>query len=239
MPDRSMQDKPISDDMPGAEWRTAVPGLNVRWLVGVAVIVPFLLAAGVYWLRHAPAGPAMTTADSVVEVQIIPLHDHAAPVRDAALPSNQTTLLPRSEPLVEDRNRSIPEETLIAPASTQPDPTPAPAPAAVQSVPDTSAQRPAPRTAAAFQQALLQHIARFRYYPDQARRDRIQGIVQLVFAMERDGTVRDIWVRASSGSSILDSAAIETVRDAQPLPRIPADLPDQLNVLIPVAFALP
>lgn len=239
MPDRPMQDTPISDLTPGAEWHTAVPGLNVRWLVGVAVIVPFLLAAGVYWLRHAPAGPAMTAADPVVEVQIIPLRDHAPPVREAALPSNQTTLPLRSEPLVEDRNRSIPDETLTAPTSAEPAPTQAPAAAAVRSVPDTSAPRPAPRTTAAFQQTLLQHIARFRYYPDQARRDRVQGIVQLVFAMERDGTVRDVWVRASSGSSILDSAAIETVRNAQPLPRIPADLPDQLNVLIPIAFALP
>jgi protein TonB len=60
-----------------------------------------------------------------------------------------------------------------------------------------------------------------------------------MFAMRRDGTVKDIWIRNSSGHDLLDAAAIDTIRKAQPAPRIPSELPDQLNVLIPVAFDLP
>jgi len=57
--------------------------------------------------------------------------------------------------------------------------------------------------------------------------------------MLRDGTVTDVRIASSSGYSLLDIAAIETIRKAQPLPRIPAELPESLNILVPVAFELP
>lgn len=57
--------------------------------------------------------------------------------------------------------------------------------------------------------------------------------------MRRDGMVTDVWVKASSGFNALDLAAVDTIRNAQPLPRIPSELPDQLNISMPVAFNLP
>jgi protein TonB len=92
--------------------------------------------------------------------------------------------------------------------------------------------------ASTFQRTLLRHIARYQNYPDEARSARLQGVVQLVFAMTRDGIVLDVWIKSSSGSSILDQAALDTIRRAQPLPRIPSELPDRLNILVPVSFAL-
>jgi periplasmic protein TonB len=214
-----------------------VPVLNARWLIGVAVLVPFLLTAGVYWLHHAPDGPAVTVTDSVVEVQLIPLRDSVSQVREAALPRGQAP--PQSESVIDDPNRAIPQEPLAITPSVQPIPAESSANRSGSAVSSSPADRPMAQSATAFQQTLLRHIARFRYYPDEARRDQIQGTVQLIFAMQRNGMVMDVWVKTTSGSSVLDAAAIETVRKAQPMPRIPADLPNQLNILIPVAFGLP
>jgi protein TonB len=218
------------------DWRAPPPALSIRVLLCVAVIVPLLLAAGVYWVRHTPDNRALAAGDGVVEVQVIPLRDHVPEVRTAAVSANQAAALPSpAVPLVEDPKRAIPNQAALTPALPVPAPMPSPAaePPAVSGAPE---QRPTAQTAAAFQQRLLLHIARFQFYPDDARRERVQGTVQLMFAMRRDGTVSDVWVKRSSGSSILDRAAIETVRNAQPLPRIPAELPGTLNILVPVAF---
>jgi protein TonB len=90
-----------------------------------------------------------------------------------------------------------------------------------------------------FQRTLQAHVEHYRSYPATARRDRLQGTVQVLFAMRRDGTVLDAWVQASSGQMLLDKEALETIRRAQPLPAIPPELPGQLNILLPVSFDLP
>jgi protein TonB len=90
-----------------------------------------------------------------------------------------------------------------------------------------------------FQQQLFFHIQRFQIYPLQARQDRLQGRVIIVFVMSRAGAVLDARVQASSGYPILDQAAIDTIARAQPLPEIPAEMNDPLEVEIPIEFSLP
>ncbi len=90
-----------------------------------------------------------------------------------------------------------------------------------------------------FQRALLAHIESYRRYPDQTKGLRPQGTVQIVFAMDRQGKVLGIWIDRSSGSDALDREAIATVLRAQPLPAIPPDLPEPLNIVLPVVFGSP
>lgn len=236
-----MQDRRQSfiadEDSPPIDWHAAAPTLDLRWFVGVALLMQFLLAAGVFWLHHVPAGTGPRDSGSVVEVRLITIAKAPQPLIVASQPPSVAPAEP-SEPLVDDPNRSIPEDT-IAPLpselgrASKPATTSAPASSAAPARARTSP------TAVIFQRTLLSHIARYRKYPDQARRDRSQGTVQLVFAMRRDGMVTDIWVKASSGSNALDVAAVDTIRNAQPLPRIPSELPDQLNISMPVTFNLP
>jgi protein TonB len=87
-----------------------------------------------------------------------------------------------------------------------------------------------------FQQALLRHIERYQRYPKAARLGRQQGTVDTLFSMRRDGTLVGVWVKTSSGQQVLDAAAVETIRRAQPLPAIPAGLPDQLTIQVQLAF---
>ncbi len=86
---------------------------------------------------------------------------------------------------------------------------------------------------------MFAHIARYQAYPDDARPNRLQGEVQVFFSMRRDGTVTDIEVAESSSHIELDDAALDTIRRAEPLPRIPTELPDNLNIVIPISFDVP
>jgi len=90
-----------------------------------------------------------------------------------------------------------------------------------------------------YQDRLLAHIERFRSYPIEARRRGVEGVTRIHFAMGRSGSILTAWIEDSSGSSLLDAAALDTMRRAQPLPPIPADLPDTLDVVMPIAFSLP
>lgn len=90
-----------------------------------------------------------------------------------------------------------------------------------------------------FRTRVLNHIRPYQYYPDEARAARQGGIVYVSFVMLRDGTVREIWVEDSSGIAVLDAAAMDTVRRAQPLPLIPASLPEVMDVMLPIGFTVP
>lgn len=94
-------------------------------------------------------------------------------------------------------------------------------------------------TASDFQRQLLTHIEAYRQYPVAARRDQSTGEVEVIFTMNRNGIILGIWIRRSSGYPILDKAAVATVLRAQPLPRIPADLPDPINITLPVILEVP
>lgn len=72
--------------------------------------------------------------------------------------------------------------------------------------------------ASEFQKRLLAHIETYREYPDAAKRGRLEGVVELLFAMDRNGAVLGVWIKRSSGFPALDKEAIATVLRAQPLP---------------------
>lgn len=91
----------------------------------------------------------------------------------------------------------------------------------------------------AYQRRLLDHIRPFQAYPEEGSKRRLSGTVQVGFVLRRDGTVEDLWVETSSGHPVLDVAALDTIRRAEPLPHIPTGLPETVSVLLPVAFAMP
>src|SRR3546814_7997633 len=90
-----------------------------------------------------------------------------------------------------------------------------------------------------YQAELFAHVLKYRYYPDEARPERLQGIVRIQFAMTRDGRVMSAWVQQGSGYRQLDEAALEAIRRAQPLPPIPKGLPDEMEVVLPLDFISP
>ena len=91
--------------------------------------------------------------------------------------------------------------------------------------------------AADFQRLLFDHIRQYRRYPEAALAHRLEGVVKLVFVMNRNGTLLEAWVANSSGYPLLDQSAIDMIWRADPLPTVPADLPDHLRITLPVEFS--
>jgi protein TonB len=99
-------------------------------------------------------------------------------------------------------------------------------------------QEKASDTAWDFRERLHDHIAKFRQYPVALNPKRIEGRVEVEFVMNRKGVVLNVWISHSSGNIALDKAAVETVLRAQPLPAIPANLPDLIEIALPVDFSV-
>lgn len=83
---------------------------------------------------------------------------------------------------------------------------------------------------------LLAHLEKYRRYPATARNRREEGVTYVTFHMNRAGMVLSNRIMRSSGSALLDRAALETLKRAQPLPPIPADRSDPLELSVPVEF---
>ncbi len=114
-------------------------------------------------------------------------------------------------------------------------------------VPETTAPKSIAAPAAArlssdarqsWEAQLLAHLERYRRFPARARAARQQGTVYVRFTMNRAGAVLSASVLRGSGFTALDQAALDTLRRAQPLPAIPADRPDVVELTVPVEFFL-
>lgn len=74
-------------------------------------------------------------------------------------------------------------------------------------------------------------------YPAEAKRQKLRGVVQVSFVVSASGGVGSIRLAASSGSPVLDKAALEAVRRAAPFPAIPANAGrSSWRFSVPLAF---
>jgi protein TonB len=69
-------------------------------------------------------------------------------------------------------------------------------------------------------------------YPVRARKAGVEGTVVVTFAVGGTGGARDLAVAMSSGSQLLDEAALRLVRESGPYPHIPVTL------RLPIRFRL-
>ena len=70
-----------------------------------------------------------------------------------------------------------------------------------------------------------------RHYPDEARRQQLSGDVRLAVALLPDGRIKRIDILASSGRTVLDQAAIRSVKLAAPFEPFPPELRDKADIL--------
>ncbi|MFO1258282.1 MAG: energy transducer TonB [Gammaproteobacteria bacterium] len=78
-------------------------------------------------------------------------------------------------------------------------------------------------------QSYIEQIGNSNYPPEALKRD-IRGQLRLLVAINKDGSVREITLRQSSGVVLLDEAAIQIVKMAAPFEPLPDNLQD-LDVL--------
>lgn len=88
---------------------------------------------------------------------------------------------------------------------------------------------------------LLHWLERHKRYPRKAKRTGIEGTAQLRFSMQRNGRVVQPQIQQSSGSAVLDKAALRLLQEASPLPPAPESLQagrDTLTLVIPVVYKI-
>lgn len=140
-------------------------------------------------------------------------------------------------PVVQAVSQPIQSETQVIARTAQPIETPSPAameqpsaaatsaqpaqpinqPAGVQTMPVRSTPAPQ-RDYGWLAETLRDRIEELKRYPPMARMNNWQGKVVLKFVVKEDGTVENLEVVQSSGHTVLDEAAMETIRRASPLP---------------------
>lgn len=82
-------------------------------------------------------------------------------------------------------------------------------------------------------------IARFRTYPDAAKKEKQEGTVSIGFKFARDGTVLDAWIEKSSGFPLLDDAALKMIHAASPIPKVPDSYKGEtLTLVMPERFRI-
>lgn len=69
---------------------------------------------------------------------------------------------------------------------------------------------------------IVMRIMSEKEYPEEARAQGVGGTALVAFSVSSSGSIRGVRLARSSGSAILDRAAVETVRRANPVPPAPA-----------------
>lgn len=117
-----------------------------------------------------------------------------------------------------------------------------PAPASITAAPPAPDAPPADFQAGAasdqWEARLMARLERYRYYPAAARSRRQQGTAWVRASIDREGRLLALRLEQSSGQSMLDAAALQTFRRAQPLPPIPDELKAPQELVVPVEYYL-
>ena len=191
----------------------------------------------------APAdiAPAESRADRVIEssspvAELAPSEPVPQPIAEKpSLPPPPHPPPPRPKP-----QQTSPTATAQppVPSTSAPEPSVSGTATPQATITDAVAAPPvntAPQTDSAYVGRLLAWLERFKEYPRAARLRRMEGQVVVRLSILADGRVAAATVATSSGHSVLDSAALDTVRRANPLPA-----PDggPVELLVPIVFEL-
>lgn len=90
-----------------------------------------------------------------------------------------------------------------------------------------------------YEQQISSWIQQHKLYPAQA--NGAEGRVVVRMRIDRSGYVRYYAIEQSSGNSVLDAAAVDMIRRANPVPAVPASYPagNLIEFLLPLTFRAP
>jgi len=162
----------------------------------------------VLWLWQALPVSPLSAGDKIVEIEMLSSDHHAharntakkvSPASIKALPSAQKSATAGQDKPADTTASAI---QMAGPATD---------------TPAVDAGSPGQRAGETAEQ-VRRHLEAHKFYPVSARRRGITGEVEVGFVLDRLGMAAEITVLASSGHDLLDWAARETVRRAQPFP---------------------
>lgn len=227
------------------DWRARLAGFTGTATIAVLCLVLCLVS----W--RVVQSPARTVDKALTVMELGPLAAPPAPPKEVPPGPEQVEAQAANsppEPVVEPQDLIEPLislSTLPAPPAElkrqveRVDPgVPVPQTSAPRSVAAPSVNSLSNDARPEWEALVLAHLERFRRYPSRARSARQQGAAYVRFTMNRAGIVLASSIVKKSGSIDLDRAALDTLRRAQPLPAIPADRPDKVELTMPVEFNL-
>jgi protein TonB len=205
-----------------------------NWVASGPSVLLFL-AAVILTTLHTPTKIKKVDHQTPMRVTIAPPQVEPPPPMPEmpqlpeVTPDVSTPVVPTFTPRTVTRTAPSPK------AAPTPTPTPAPAaseqPAAVapQAVAAPAVARPAPPTAVSsddevYKAQIRAYLEGIKHYPTskEARLQRPRGTVNVWIVIDRSGGMKEAGIEESSGSLILDGAALSTVRNAS-YPAFPAD----------------
>ncbi len=219
------------------------------------------IALALNW--HAAPPPEMPPMAMMVEMAPVPEVAPPPPPKVITPPTPPTPV----EELPLPKLAEAPKPTIAIPKQEKPKPKPKPQPPKPEKKPEPPKEEPpsekvvdtapakdsAPKAPVAqpqmpsnsnalpnWQGDLLRHLAKFKRYPEDARRRGLQGINRLRFVVDGEGKVLSFELAGGSGSAALDRATLEMIRRAQPLPPPPKELLNNgsLEVVAPFVYSL-
>lgn len=228
-----------------------------RWTLSLALVLGLHIGIAVLALNwRNPALAVELPPPAALLVELAPLPAVAPPPPAPAAQPEPTPLPP---PVVAPKPRLVlekprpkarptPAKPVLSPLKPQPPtlakaaaPTPA-APSSAPAAPAAAAVSSAASQAAkqSWQSHLLGHLARYKRYPEHARRRGIEGTSQVRFRLDGHGRVLSVALARSSGNAALDRATLAMIRRASPVPKPPAELlsGDSLEIVAPFIYNL-
>ncbi|MBS0288813.1 MAG: energy transducer TonB [Proteobacteria bacterium] len=79
-------------------------------------------------------------------------------------------------------------------------------------------------------QSYIEHFGN-NHYPEIAIKNNLKGDLRLLVAINKDGTIHEVKIRRSSGSKMLDQAAIKLVYQAGPFEPLPPEIAQDTEIL--------
>jgi protein TonB len=226
-----------------------------RLFLCLLLVLVVHIALGLWALNWHVAAAPVELPPAAILIELAPMPRVAPPPAAAARVEPITTPEPVVVPkpkLVLEKPKPKPKPVVkqLKPAPTPPTPaakpieqatptaTTAPAAAPIAQQPSTSSATAAAK--ASWQSQLLSHLARYKRYPNEARRRGIQGTCQVRFNLDRSGKVLHVELANSSGNAALDRATQAMIRRASPVPAPPAEMLSngQLEIVAPFIYAL-
>ena len=235
---------------------TATQGLNGSRIASVTIGIGLHVAAFALLIGAATPNLPIALGESEVdalEIEFLPPASEPLPVAPAppvVQPAPVIVQTPRIVTLAPPTVANPP--TVLAPEAaateTIPEPVSAP-PVTAAAAPQSSAESaPAPerplttrgkRAQSQYLRELMLWLARHRVYPAEARKQKLEGVVQVRFSIDRDGHLLSASVHRSAGIELLDTAALDVLRRADPMPKFPKALErNRLSVTLPIDFSL-
>ncbi len=234
--------------------------MTLTWQqTGIALFVALALHGGMaIWLTlpaselkpEPPQQPLRVSLAAVIAQTSTPATQPKPPPMQPPMQTKaKPPITPKPVPAPQPKPKPTPQ-----PVEQQAKPEPIPEPLPVENPPEVvTTPEPIPETAPAelstppldtiatakYEQLLVAWLEKQKKYPRRAKRMRIEGEGRLRISINRRGQTQQISLEQHTGNRLLDKAALEMAKRANPFPPMPENDPRQaLEFVVPVVFAL-